>query len=112
VSLEDILGETVTALRAELSTLRKATRRCSSVRRLISKREAARQLGIDRATTLQQLIDRGEIRTVKLAGKIRIPVSEIERVSAPSSSKEQGLSLKTQTRSQSASGHAIRALPF
>src|ERR1700687_2249859 len=47
--------------------------------RLLSKRAAARRLGVDRGTTLQTLIDRGELRTVSVAGRVRIPASEIER---------------------------------
>jgi len=88
------------------------TRRRNSSARLISKREAARQLGIDRTTTLQSLIDRGELRTVKLAGKIRIPISEIELISTPSSKAEQGRSLKAQATPGRSNGDAIRALPF
>jgi hypothetical protein len=49
-------------------------------RRLLSKREAARRLGVDRNATLRDLIDRGEVRTVVFAGRVKIPASEIERI--------------------------------
>ena len=65
---------------AELAPLLRQLGR--SERRLLSKREAARRLGIDRGTTLQDLINRGEIRTVVLAGRAKIPASEIERIEA------------------------------
>ena len=53
-----------------------------SERRLLSKREAARRLGIDRGTTLQDLIRSGQVRTVILAGRVKIPAGEIERIEA------------------------------
>ncbi|OJH37483.1 hypothetical protein BON30_29865 [Cystobacter ferrugineus] len=48
--------------------------------RLLSKKEAARRLGVDRATTLAQFIASGRIKTVDVNGHQRIPVSEIERI--------------------------------
>ncbi len=47
---------------------------------LLSKKEAARRLGVDRATTLAQFIVSGRIKTVDVNGHQRIPVSEIERI--------------------------------
>ncbi|EPX60234.1 hypothetical protein D187_002320 [Cystobacter fuscus DSM 2262] len=47
---------------------------------LLSKKEAARRLGVDRATTLAQFIALGRIKTVDVNGHQRIPVSEIERI--------------------------------
>lgn len=47
---------------------------------LLSKREAAKRLGIDRATTLQQLIDSGRIRIVKIGSRVRIPATELDRL--------------------------------
>ncbi|OJT16422.1 hypothetical protein BO221_50445 [Archangium sp. Cb G35] len=47
---------------------------------LLSKKEAARRLGVDRATTLAQFIASGRIKTVDVNGHQRIPVSEIERI--------------------------------
>lgn len=47
---------------------------------LVSKKEAARRLGVDRATTLSQFITSGRIKTVEINGHQRIPVSEIERI--------------------------------
>lgn len=49
---------------------------------LLSKRKAAKMLGIGRCTTLEQLIDEKKIRVVSMAGKIRIPLAEVERVAA------------------------------
>ena len=47
---------------------------------LLSKKEAARRLGVDRATTLAQFIASGRIKTVDVNGHQRIPVFEIERI--------------------------------
>ncbi|WP_375757421.1 helix-turn-helix domain-containing protein [Corallococcus exercitus] len=47
---------------------------------LLSKKEAARRLGVDRATTLEQLIASGHIKTVPFNGRLRIPLAEVERV--------------------------------
>jgi len=84
-----------------------------SERRLLSKREAARRLGIDRGTTLQDLIRSGQIRTVVLAGRVKIPVSEIERIEAGGDTPR--TVQETQARAprvprQTKPGAAIRAL--
>jgi excisionase family DNA binding protein len=47
---------------------------------LLSKREAARLLGVDRATTLEDWLSTGRIKAVDLAGRVRIPRAEVERV--------------------------------
>ncbi len=47
---------------------------------LLSKKEAARRLGVDRATTLEGLIALGEIKTVPFNGRVRIPLAEVERI--------------------------------
>jgi excisionase family DNA binding protein len=49
---------------------------------LLSKREAARRLGIDRGTTLEDLVRTGRLRTVlALTGKgIRVPSAEVARL--------------------------------
>ena len=68
------------ALTSELAPLLRRLGR--SERRLLSMREAARRLGIAPGTTLPALIGSGQIRTVILAGRVKIPVSEIERIEA------------------------------
>ena len=47
---------------------------------LLSKKEAARRLGVDRATTLEGLIASGNIKTVPFNGRVRIPLAEVERI--------------------------------
>jgi excisionase family DNA binding protein len=47
---------------------------------LLSKKEAARRLGVDRATTLEGLIASGNLKTVPFNGRVRIPLAEVERV--------------------------------
>ena len=46
---------------------------------LLSLRQAARRLGVDRNTTLAKLIRTGQLRGVEAGGRLRIPASEIER---------------------------------
>ena len=48
--------------------------------RLLTKRAAARLLGIDRSTTLERLIREGSVRTVPYGEGTRIPASEIARL--------------------------------
>jgi hypothetical protein len=56
-----------------------ATRRPSPV--LLSFRQAAKALGVDRAKTLPGLVKSGAVRTVKgAAGRLKIPQAEIDRV--------------------------------
>ena len=49
-------------------------------REFYSATEAARTLGIDRKTTLRDLIDTGAIHTVRSPKGARVPRSEIERL--------------------------------
>ena len=48
--------------------------------RLLSKRLAARLLGIDRDETLAKLLASGNLRTVTVAGRIFIPLAEVDRL--------------------------------
>ena len=54
---------------------------------LLSKRKAARLLGVGRGNTLEQLIREGHIRTVIVAGRVRIPREEVERVAREGTEK-------------------------
>lgn len=49
---------------------------------LLSLREAARRLGVDRGTTLAELIAQKRLRVVQVNGRPRIPAAEVERVSS------------------------------
>jgi excisionase family DNA binding protein len=51
-------------------------------KRLLSKREAARRLGISRNTTLEILIRRGQLRLVTVGKVKRIPAADVERLVA------------------------------
>jgi excisionase family DNA binding protein len=48
--------------------------------RLLSAREVARRLGVSRGKTIGVLIDTGKIRTVVVNGRVKIPASEVERL--------------------------------
>lgn len=60
-------------------TAPKTSRRGASAL-LVSKREAARRLGIDRNKALPALIHSGQLETVSKNGATAIPVTEIERL--------------------------------
>ncbi|ACL66757.1 DNA binding domain protein, excisionase family [Anaeromyxobacter dehalogenans 2CP-1] len=45
----------------------------------VGKREAARLLGVDRSTTLEQLLRNGRLRATRYGGRVRIARSEIQR---------------------------------
>lgn len=45
----------------------------------VGKREAARLLGVDRSTTLEQLLRDGRLRATRYGGRVRIARSEIQR---------------------------------
>lgn len=47
---------------------------------LLSKKEAARRLGVDRTTTLEKFIASGRLKTVEINGRVRIPRTEVERI--------------------------------
>ena len=76
VSVQDALA----AMQAELRSLRIQIRGRSSPRQVLSLREAARQLGIDRNRTLKALLASGQVRTVQVNGKKKIPASEVDRL--------------------------------
>jgi excisionase family DNA binding protein len=67
-SVEDALARIERILRARTST-----------RRFLSRREAARALGV-RRERVAQWIAAGRLREVDLDGDMRIPMSEIERL--------------------------------
>ncbi len=48
--------------------------------RLLSKREAARRLGISRTRTLPDLIADRRLRVVRVGDGVRIPAAEVERL--------------------------------
>lgn len=54
--------------------------RRNSQKGLLSMREAARRLGIDRSSTLPELIRTGRIAVVLKGTRPAIPVSEVERI--------------------------------
>ncbi len=69
---EAILRE-IRSLKAQLSNV-------SRSKRLLSKREAAKYLGVSRGRTLDVLIAAGRLRTVRIGGRLKIPLEEVERL--------------------------------
>lgn len=49
-------------------------------RLVLSRREAARLLGIDRGETLGELLSTGQLRTVPWGRGLRIPLEEVQRL--------------------------------
>jgi excisionase family DNA binding protein len=68
---EAILRE-IRSLKAQLANTRS--------KRLLSKREAAKYLGVSRGRTLDVLIAAGRLRTVRIGGRLKIPLEEVERL--------------------------------
>lgn len=69
----------VDALQAEVSALKTTTARAPKA--LLSLRQAAARLGVDRGTTLRDLITSGQLQTVTANDKTKVPASEVERLS-------------------------------
>jgi hypothetical protein len=72
------------ASRAEQQLPAAPTRTVKSGRRklLLSKREAAKLLGIDRSSTLNELIARGLLKTVVVNARVKVTRAEVERLAA------------------------------
>jgi hypothetical protein len=80
VHLVGVVGALVVelaALRAEVRALRPVA---ADANRLVSHREAARLLGVSRTRTLPLLLRQRGVNTVKVAGRPKIPMGDIERI--------------------------------
>jgi excisionase family DNA binding protein len=71
--------DAVSRLAGEIERLRIAIKR-DTPHGLLSFRKAAKLLGIDRGRTLHDMIAAGQIRTVHVGSREKIPVSEIQRL--------------------------------
>jgi excisionase family DNA binding protein len=110
-TVQRTVGEMVSQLRAELRALLSLGKRQGKV--LLSLREAARRLGVDRNSTLRELIQNGRLRVVSANGKLRVPATEVERLalegfdSSPSPARR---FRAARTRVEGNPGDAIRKL--
>jgi excisionase family DNA binding protein len=101
-----IAEELVPVLRRELRRSR-----AYAEKRFLSAREAARHLGVDRNTTLPELIRIGRIRTVLIGRRIKIPLSELERLETDFIQKSlHPVPSSPSARRRSSPGQTIRAL--
>ena len=91
------LHAALSAMQAELHALRTQLRAHVKPRQVLSLREAARLLGIDRNRTLKALLASGQVRTVEVNGRTKVPLLEVERLAA------QGFNIKR--------AHKVRRLP-
>jgi excisionase family DNA binding protein len=71
--------EALRELQQEIQKLRIAIRRDTPAG-LLSFRKAAKLLGIDRGTTLNAMVASGQIRTVTVGKREKIPMAEIQRL--------------------------------
>jgi hypothetical protein len=76
---------------------------------LLSLREAARLLGVDRGKTLPDMISAGAIRAVPFRGGRKVPVSEIERVCAEGLRPLQSKQPRKTTRTHSAKPRVVES---
>lgn len=72
------LAEAFVRIEAKLDALLAA--RSKSPRVLLSMRDAAARLGVGRSGTLKVLLATKRIRAVRVRGRWRIPLTEIERI--------------------------------
>lgn len=80
-AIEKLLVELLAELRRQTALLERAQRdHQEEPTVLLSKRDAARRLAISRGRTLDSMIASGQIRAVRMGGRLRIPVVEIERL--------------------------------
>lgn len=78
-----ILAELLAEVRRQTGLLERAHReREREPRALLSKREAARLLGVSRGRTLDALLSSGQVRAVHIGRRLRVPLAEIERFQA------------------------------
>jgi excisionase family DNA binding protein len=47
---------------------------------LVTPADAAQMLGVSRGRTIQVLIDTGQLKSVQINGRTRIPMAEVERL--------------------------------
>lgn len=81
--LAELLAELLAEVRRQTGILERAHReREREPRALLSKREAARLLGVSRGRTLDALLASGQVRAVRIGGRLRVPITEIERLQA------------------------------
>lgn len=76
----------------------------------VGKREAARQLGVDRTTTLEDIIRAGAIKNVKIGGRIRIPRSESERIAEEGTTTVASAKRQRRSRVSKTESEAIEAI--
>jgi excisionase family DNA binding protein len=89
-------------IRQEFGAFKRHAKKAKPLRLMVSHREAARLLGIDRGTTLKALIEAGQIRTVQANGRVRIPLEEVERIADQGYDLSRSKPKRRKTRSKKA----------
>lgn len=84
--MEQVLAA-LARIEARLDQQARTRPRRSEPCRLLSLRAAAKMLGVDRGTTLRELIDAGHVHTVVVHGKTKVPASEVERIEREGTSR-------------------------
>jgi|SRR5712664_292710 len=80
VLAEAVADIVMARLEARLNALATARQPRGGDTRLLSLRGAARRLGVSRGRTLPDLIAERKVKTVTVAGRVKVPMSEIERI--------------------------------
>ena len=78
-SLVDVV-KLLESIQQQINELKSSQTRPRKPKLLLSLREAAARLGVDRNTTLHDLIGLGLLKTVEANGKTKVPATEVERL--------------------------------
>jgi hypothetical protein len=106
------LVQMIARLEAKVDLLLRASRRARPAAEAVSLTRAAAVLGVSRGRTLPGLISSGALKTVSIAGKVRVPKVELERLVAEGVPEVRETPVLPRARRSSARGDAdaIRAL--
>ncbi len=97
--MRDPTADIIQVIRDELRPLKKVSRQ-RPVPLWLSYRQAAQLLRIDRGTTLKDAIETGNIKTVEVNGRRKIPLKEVQRVA------EEGFDVRRARPRRRRAGHA------
>ena len=90
VLAEAVADVVMARLEARLTGLASARQSRVGDIRLLSLRAAARLLGVSRCRTLPNLIAERKLKTVTIAGRVKVPRSEIDRIEREGASQVAG----------------------
>ncbi len=77
---------------------------------LLSKRAAAKLLGVDRGTTLESMIADGQIATVKIGSRQKIPLVEVENFISRHTERTEPPKARAQSRQKTTEAQVLEEL--